>query len=330
VTEPAFDLELIQFLADSRSGLLTAFFLLWSFAGETEGFVLILTGIYVMYDKALAYRLSAVVLLAMCLNHALKTFIRNPRPFIDEGSWAAKWAVPAGNARELATEYSTPSGHAMSGGAFYTYLFASVKQRGVRIIAVFAILLTGLSRPYLGVHYLEDILLGWAIGAAFALILFRYRAAIGSLWQRRSHAQQVSLVVAFSAVLWLITVTAGDWRIDDQPLAFIGYAGFLTGIVIAYPLEVRTIDFDPRSGSALRKLVRYALSVAMVIGTLFVLDELFAMLAEDSSFLGHLLRYARYATAGIVAIWLAPLAFTRLGLAELKVVSRVTAVSDSK
>jgi len=139
VSEPAFDLELIQFLADGRNGLLTAFFLFWSFLGETEGYVLILVGIYVLYDKALAYRLSAVVLLAMCLNHALKTFIRNPRPFIDEGTWAEKWAVPAGNARELATEYSTPSGHAMSGSAFYMYLFASVKQRGVRIIAVLAI-----------------------------------------------------------------------------------------------------------------------------------------------------------------------------------------------
>lgn len=329
MSEPAFDLELIQFLADSRSGLLSAFFLFWSFLGETEGYVLILTGIYVMYDKALAYRLSAVVLLAMCLNHALKTFIRNPRPFIDEGTWAEKWAVPAGNAQELATEYSTPSGHAMSGSAFYTYLFTSVKQRGVRIVAVIAILLTGLSRPYLGVHYLEDILLGWVIGVAFALVLFRYRAAIGRLWQRRSHAQQISLVVAFSAVLWLITVAAGDWRIDDQPLAFIGYAGFLTGIVIAYPLEAGRIDFDPRSGSASRKLLRYALSVAMVIGTLFLLDELFALLAEDSSVLGHVLRYARYITAGMVAIWLAPLAFTRLGLAENRVVRRAMAVPGS-
>lgn len=329
MSEPAFDLELIQFLADSRSGLLSAFFLFWSFLGETEGYVLILTGIYVMYDKALAYRLSAVVLLAMCLNHALKTFIRNPRPFIDEGTWAEKWAVPAGNAQELATEYSTPSGHAMSGSAFYTYLFTSVKQRGVRIVAVIAILLTGLSRPYLGVHYLEDILLGWVIGVSFALVLFRYRAAIGCLWQRRSHAQQVSLVVAFSAVLWLITVAAGDWRVDDQPLAFIGYAGFLTGIVIAYPLEARRIDFDPRSGSASRKLLRYALSVAMVIGTLFLLDELFALLAEDSSALGHVLRYARYITAGMVAIWLAPLTFTRLGLAENRVVRRAMAVPGS-
>jgi membrane-associated phospholipid phosphatase len=330
VSEPAFDLELIQFLADSRNGFLTAFFLFWSFLGETEGYVLILVGIYVLYDKALAYRLSAVVLLAMCLNHALKTLIRNPRPFIDEGTWAEKWAVPARNAQELATEYSTPSGHAMSGSAFYMYLFASVKQRGARIIAVLAILLTGLSRPYLGVHYLEDILLGWLIGVSFALILFRYRAAIGNLWQRRSHAQQVSLVVAVSVVLWFVTVAAGDWRIDDQPLAFIGYAGLLTGIVIAYPLEAGRIDFDPRSGSPARKLLRYALSVGMVIGTLFLLDEVFAVLAEDSSVLGHLLRYARYTTAGIVAIWLAPLAFTRLGLAERKVGLRVTAVPSRR
>jgi hypothetical protein len=265
-----------------------------------------------------------LVLLAMCLNHALKTLIRNPRPFVAEGSWAQQWAVPAENARELATEYSTPSGHAMSAGAFYIHLFASVKQRAVRILAVCAILLTGLSRPYLGVHYVQDILLGWLIGIPLALLLIRYHTQIGSRWQRLSHARQISLVVVFSVALWLLTMAAGDWRIDDQPLAFMGYAGLLTGLVIAYPIELRRIDFDPRSGSAPRKLLRYALSVAMVIGTLQLLDELFARLAEDSSLLGHVLQYARYVTAGIVAMWLAPLTFTRLGLAERKVVSRTT------
>lgn len=318
----SFNIDLIQFLADSRSGFLTGFFLFCSFIGETEGYVLVVTGIYVMYDKALAFRLSVLVLLTMCLNHSLKTLIANPRPFIDEGTWADKWAVPAENARELATEYSTPSGHAMAGGAFYAQLFASVKQRGVQIIAVFAILATGLSRPYLGVHYLEDVLLGWLIGVSLVLLLIRYGALIGGLWERRSHAQQVMLVIASSTALWLVTLAAGDWRIDDQPLAFIGYAGFLTGIVIAYPMETKTVDFDPRSGSLPHKLLRYLLSVAMVIGTLLVLDELFALLADDSSLLGHVLQYARYVAAGIVALWLAPLVFTRLGLAERTVVNQ--------
>ncbi len=312
----SFNLDLIQFLADSRSGWLTYLFLFCSFLGEIEGYVLIITGIYVIYDKALAFRLAALVLLTMCLNHALKTVIGNPRPFIDDGTWAEKWAVPAENARELATEFSTPSGHAMAGGAFYAQLFASVRQRGVRIIAIFAMLATGLSRPYLGVHYLEDILLGWLIGVSLALLLIRSGAAVGGLWQRRSHAEQIALVVGFSAALWLLTVAAGGWRIDDQPLAFIGYSGFLTGIVIAHPLEIRTVDFDPRSASPSRKLLRYALSVAMVIGTLYLLDELFALLADDWSLLGHVLQYARYMTAGIVAMWIAPLTFTRLGLAD--------------
>ena len=316
MSELSFDLELIQSLADSRSEPLTLFFLFCTALGATQGYVLIVTGIYVMYDKALAFRLSVVVLLAMCVNHAMKTVIRNPRPFIDEGTWAQKWAVPVENARELATEFSTPSGHAMGGGAFYAQLFASVKQRAVRFIAVFAILATGLSRPYLGVHYLEDVLLGWLIGVALVLLLIRYGAAIGGLWRRRSHAAQIALVVALSAALWLGTVAAGGWRIDDQPLAFIGYAGFLTGIVIAHPLELRTIDFDPRSGSPPRKLLRYALSVAMIIATLYLLDELFALLAEDWSLLGHVLQYARYVAAGLVAMWLAPLTFTRLGLAD--------------
>jgi membrane-associated phospholipid phosphatase len=61
-------------------------------------------------------------------------------------------------------EFSTPSGHATAAAAFYTYLYGKVCSRAVRIVAVAAILIIGISRPYLGVHYFEDVFLGWALG----------------------------------------------------------------------------------------------------------------------------------------------------------------------
>jgi membrane-associated phospholipid phosphatase len=316
VPELSFDIELIRFLADHRTDLLTSLFQFFTFLGQTDGYILIVSLVYVAFDKRLAYRLAVLVLATMSLNHLLKMIIENPRPFVAEGTYREKWAVPESSAAFLATEYSTPSGHAMAGSAFYAYLYASVKSRPVRSLCIALILLTGLSRPYLGVHYLEDVLLGWVLGTAIAILCARYAAQLGRFWRGFSLAGQAAIVAAASFLLWLATRALGGSGPEGEPLAFIGYVGFLMGVVVAHPLELQTIDFDPRSGSAASKALRFVLGVGMVIGALVLLDPLFAALADDYSVPGYLLRYLRYTAAGFAGIYLAPLLFVKLGLAE--------------
>jgi len=316
MAELPFSIELIRFLADTRTELLTRVFQLFTFLGELEGYVLLITLIYATYDKKLAYRLSILTLITMSLNHLLKTIIMNPRPFLTEGTWSQRWAVSPDKAAELATEYSTPSGHAMAGSAFYSYLFASVKSRQVRAACILLILLTGLSRPYLGVHYLEDVLMGWALGISIAVLSSRYATRIAHLWSRFRHREQIALVAVSSLILWITTRALSDGSLDDQPLAFIGYTGFLLGVVVAFPLEEKTTDFDPRSSKGWKMGLRCVLCVGLVMGTLLILDQAFEAVATDSSLLGHLLRYLRYALAGIAGIWLGPILFVRFGLAE--------------
>lgn len=314
MAELPFSLGLVRFLADHRHSLLTPLFQLFTFLGEIEGYVLLIALIYVAYDKRLAFRLAVLTLVAMSLNHFLKTLIRNPRPFVADGSYAERWAVSPAKAADLATEFSTPSGHGMAGGAFYVYLYDSVRKRWVRIACVLLLLLTGLSRPYLGMHYLEDVVLGWLLGGALALGAIRYAEGIGRLWGRLSHRGQIAITVVGSAALWLLTRALAGWSAEGQPTAFVSYAGFLTGIVIAYPLEEERVGFDPRSSTFPRKALRYVLSVSMVLGTLLLLDEAFAALAPDASPLGDLLRFLRYALTGIVAMLVAPFLFVKLRL----------------
>ena len=311
-----FNMAVMQFLVDHRNVLLTKFFLLASFAGQVEGYILIVTLIYVMLDKTLAVRLAVLLLMTMCLNHVLKIILKNPRPFIHEGTYLQKWAVSTENAKALATEYSTPSGHAMAGSAFYSYLYAFVENPFVRVIAVLAILATGFSRPYLGVHYPGDILIGWVIGLPVALVAIKRADKITDGWNKLSYKYQVAIAVASSMVLWLATIAINGWRIDGQPRAFLGYAGFLTGILIGRPIELSAVNFDPRSSTQLAKMLRFIISVAMVLVSLVLLDKVFRAIADDFSVLGYLLQYIRYVIAGVINIFVAPLFFTKLGLAE--------------
>lgn len=321
MAELPFSLDLVRFLADHRSPALTAFFQLATFLGEIQGYVFLVAVVYVAFDKSLGFRLAVVALAAMVVNHVLKTWIANPRPFVAEGSWAAYWAVSPARAADLVTEYSTPSGHAMAGAAFYLTLAAGTRSRPLRAACLALALATGLSRPYLGVHYLEDVLLGWALGAAVALLALRFGPALGAAWDRLPYVRQAALAVGASALLCVATrwlsegaglAAADSLAGPTEPTAFVSYAGLLTGLVLARPVESARVHFDPRRGTIARKALRVVVAVSIVAGTLVLLDVAFAALAADATPLGDLLRYLRYAAAGIAALLLAPLLFTRL------------------
>lgn len=287
-----------------------------TFMGEIQGYILVSTLIYVAFDKTLAVRLALLVTLTMCLNHVVKILVKNPRPFIREGTYLKKWAVSPQMAQDLAREYSTPSGHAMAGASFYTYLFGRTPSHAVKIAAVLAILLIGISRRYLGVHYVEDILLGWAVGLGVALFALRYDERIAGIWMRLGYAQQIGVTVAASLVLWAVTFALNGWTIDGEPRAFLGYAGTITGIVIARPLELRFVNFDPKSMSVPVKVLRYVLAVALSLLVLEGLGKFFAAITPNYSVAGYVLQYLRYIGVGVVSLFVAPWIFTRIGLAK--------------
>lgn len=311
-----FNLGLVQFLADHRSVFLTKIMLGASFFGGADGYILLAALIYVAWNKKLAIRLSVLVLLTMALNGILKMAIKNPRPFIREGTWLKKWAVSPKSATALAAEYSTPSGHAMASSAFYSYLYALVKNQWIRVAAIIVIVVIGFSRPYLGVHYVEDVLIGWLIGLTLALVFIRYDDALAAAWRRLSYILQIAVTVAGSLALWVVVVALNGGRTDRPPDAMIDYAGFLTGIVLARPLEESKVNFDPRSSSFLTKILRYLLTVAMILFTLLFLNKAFGLIADRSTLLGNLLEYLRLTALGFVTIFLAPLLFTRIGWAK--------------
>ncbi|MDQ0419225.1 undecaprenyl-diphosphatase [Peteryoungia aggregata LMG 23059] len=101
------------------------------------------------------------------------------------GGWGLSSAMKLGIARPRpevvqhlveVTDMSFPSGHAMLSAITYLTLGAMLsrieEQPTLRyffpLVAVVLTLLIGLSRIYLGVHYLTDVLGGWAAGTVWA------------------------------------------------------------------------------------------------------------------------------------------------------------------
>ena len=117
--------------------------------------------------------LLVTVVGAQLLNNVLKDWFERTRPAPVEG------LIPA-------QAFSFPSGHAMVAAAFYFFVgylaWQLLKGRTRVVCAAFLVviaLLIGLSRLYLGVHYLTDVVAGYVAGLAWtdAVIIGGYLLA---------------------------------------------------------------------------------------------------------------------------------------------------------
>ncbi len=137
------------------------FVIISAFGFQVLYLVAIGVGLYFILKRAWL-RLSlwiAALVGGQVLNLLLKDWFARPRPFFQDPLAVAAF-------------YSFPSGHAtmslIAYGLIAYFLWASAPQRLPRRLATVAlmllILLIGLSRLYLGVHYFSDVLAGFAAG----------------------------------------------------------------------------------------------------------------------------------------------------------------------
>ena len=113
---------------------------------------------------ALALLTLGAVLGGMLISNLLKMGFDRPRPELDH---AARVFTP-----------SFPSGHAMLSAVTFLTLGALLTRANVDwrakayflTVAVLLTMIVGFSRIYLGVHYPSDVLAGWCVGSAWALI----------------------------------------------------------------------------------------------------------------------------------------------------------------
>jgi membrane-associated phospholipid phosphatase len=170
----AFDHAIINFVQSFINDQLTALMFAVTFLGSVKFLVFLAAAggvILVVYKKwALSVFLLAGAGGGALFNWLLKWIFKRERPDI----------LP------LLTEsgFSFPSGHSMGSFIFYgasayilVHLFSQISLKLLSVLAnVVIILLIGLSRIYLGVHYPSDVIGGFLAGGAWlaaCIIIFR-------------------------------------------------------------------------------------------------------------------------------------------------------------
>ena len=87
-------------------------------------------------------------------------------------------------------------------------------------LAALIILLMGLSRMYLGVHFLRDVLLGWVIGALLLILMIMFEKPLVNWFKSQNLAYRLgfSLTTALVMVAAGLAVHAGqsDWMLPES------------------------------------------------------------------------------------------------------------------
>ncbi len=247
-----FNEGIVEFFVDFRSNTystpFTIFFRFLTFMGSSTGYFLLVLLLFWTYKKSFAFRVAVLMVISALINLGLKETIRNPRPFVEDGTYKDKWGLSSQSAiEETAQSYSTPSGHAQSAGTFYSYLDQRLSAKWTKIIYYSLIVLIGFSRVYLGVHYLEDVILGWLLGIGVTYVFMKYVED-----KLPEHYKETSnnIIISLFAVTLALSLLVGyfdQWGQGAQDLTT--FSGLFFGLVLGIKLEEHYIDFDARSKS---------------------------------------------------------------------------------
>ncbi len=300
-----------------------------TFLGSLEFYLILLPFIYWTLDPALATRTFSVLLLNDFVSTTGKILWHGPRPY-----WLAGVASELGDAghahiKTLATEgsYGVPSGHAGGSLVTWAYLATQVRRPGFQLIALLLILLIGFSRPYLGVHFPHDVVLGWLIGGAILLLVLSFQVRVGAYLSALTDRNYVLLACIVAAAMMAWGVLVPTWIADApdpaawashaasarSPAHFFALAGTVFGLMIGVRRLRQRAAYVPAAAWS-RRLSCFAVgSVGMF--TIYVgVGLLSHLFSEPESGLSFVLRFIRFA---LVAWWISELAprwFIRLGL----------------
>ncbi len=299
--------------------------LFFSFLGSEEFILLLLPVLYWCVDANLGLRMALIVLFSGGTNEILKLSFHGPRPY---------WFSTQVKAYAAETSFGVPSGHAQIATSLWGMAAAVIKRPWATLTAVFIILMIGLSRLYLAVHFPHDVLLGWAIGALILWVFVKWWNSVDKWVKRKSLGQQIGLAFAASVVMLVFGVMAfGTLRNWVLPAAWISNAQLAGSDVLPAPASLSTTVTSAAvlfgilaglawlnsrggfqaNGSTGQRILRLLPGLA---GILLLYIGLGAIFPRGEFFSAYLFRYIRYALIGVWITAGAPWLFQRINLAQ--------------
>lgn len=297
-----------------------------SFLGQEEFVMVLLPAIYWCWDSMVGFRLGAILMLSNGLNAILKMAFSTPRPY---------WINPEVKAYAAESSFGLPSGHSQNAAALWGRLAVAIRRRWVTVALVLVILLIGISRMYLGVHFLSDVLTGWLAGGLLLWLVVRLEGPIAAWLGPKRVALQILWAGLLALVMILLGVVSrlalGGWQVPAiwvtnaasqapdvalNPLKLDGFftaAGTWWGMASGYAWFTRRFGRFNAGGAWEKRAMRFSIGLIGLVVLWYGLGQVFPR-TEDAVSL--FLRFFRYALVGGWVSAFAPWLFLRLKLAD--------------
>ncbi len=173
ILEDVYEREILEFdklafsLFKIRTPLLTKIFLIITSLGSPYVLIVLTLLSFLLKNKKISFIITANLGLITIINQALKFIIKRPRP-------SDLFLV-------VETGYSFPSGHSMVSLSFYGlliyFIYKYFKNKKLKICLItllsLIIVLIGVSRVYLGVHFVSDVISGFLLSLSYLIIFIK-------------------------------------------------------------------------------------------------------------------------------------------------------------
>ena len=270
-------MDLIVALQSAASPALDRFMMLVTNLGSEQVYVAILVIAFVGLSARNGRSLAIYFLAGVYLMELLKLLFDAPRPFQLDPS-----VLRSSAAADTAAGASFPSGHALSAMLLWALAASYVRRTWFSVLAALIVGLVAVSRLYLGVHFPLDVVVGLALGLAFA---FAGRALDRVKWNLSLPAV-AALGVFVPLVLHLVLPTANSGL----------YMGALAAFVVG-PELVRHSTDGPLVGRLVLIVIGLALVFAALMGSSVAIPD-----AIRHSPVGAFVRYLLIGAVGAVLV----------------------------
>jgi membrane-associated phospholipid phosphatase len=294
----------------------------FSFLGTEEFYILILPILYWCLDVQLGIQVGFIMLVSSGLNLIVKIPFTGPRPY-----WVSTAVKPLWGE----VYFGIPSGHAQQSVAVWGTMAAYLRRGWAWTIAMFLMLMIGLSRVFLGAHFFLDMFAGWLIGALLLWLFLRYWNPVVTWAREQSLGQQILYAFLFSLGMvllgWIAVFATRDFNIPeiwvvnaaraaDGEIAPFTMSGIITSAGTLFGLLAGVAWIVSRggwqvSGPVWKRVVRY---VVGLLGVLVIWFGLGLVFPRGEAFVSSTFRFVRYSLLGAWVSAGAPLFFTKLKL----------------
>lgn len=210
--------------------------------------------IYYAVDKKAGFWIGLLVSLSTYLNVFLKSLLQIPRPGFEEVGGKRTEAVKniqIGSEGRLLPGITSsgpgiPSGHSQGATVFWGSFGLELKKL-VPLFLVFVPLMVGISRMYLGVHFLADVLAGLSIGYIFLYLSYKLRDRFQEFFSGLALRWKLLSPLVVFAILGALV-----YNLNPEMSVL---SGLMAGWVIGYVIENKRVGFRPQEFSPIRRVL---------------------------------------------------------------------------